>query len=176
LSLTVRTGEDDILIDPGTFTYVGDPVTRDWFRGSSAHNTIRIDQRDQAVPAGPFRWTDQPLVRITDWRSDMQEDFLAAECVYGGFTHRRSFFFHKPGRLVIEDEVSGPPGEHLIEQFWHLGSEVARARLQLDAAAKVEAISSWASAALLEKHPSPVLRAEVKGALPVRLTTTVILD
>ena len=55
LSIILRSGADEILIDPGTYTYTAEPEWRDWFRGSSAHNTIRIDRRDQAVMAGPFR-------------------------------------------------------------------------------------------------------------------------
>ncbi|MCX6632073.1 MAG: alginate lyase family protein, partial [Candidatus Solibacter sp.] len=58
LSLTVRAGSREILIDPGTFTYVADPGERNRFRGSAAHNTVRIDGLNQAVPAGPFRWNN----------------------------------------------------------------------------------------------------------------------
>ena len=49
LSIIVRSGDEEILIDPGTYTYTGEPEWRDWFRGSSAHNTIRIDGLDQAT-------------------------------------------------------------------------------------------------------------------------------
>src|SRR5208337_1618047 len=66
LSIVVRSGESEILIDPGTYTYTGEPEWRDWFRGTEAHNTIRIDGRDQAVPRGPFGWTDKPEVTILD--------------------------------------------------------------------------------------------------------------
>ncbi|MBV8817615.1 MAG: alginate lyase family protein, partial [Acidobacteriaceae bacterium] len=149
LSFTVRLADEDILIDSGTYTYVSDPVARDWFRGSAAHNTIRIDGRDQAIPAGPFRWTNQPAVRILEWRSDMQEDCLAAECCYGGFTHKRTFVFRKPGRLLVTDEITGPVGEHLIEQFWHLGSEAARARLQIDPTMECQPFTGLASTVLL---------------------------
>ena len=67
LSLVARIGDRDILIDPGTYTYIADPVERNGFRGSAAHNTVRIDGRDQAIPAGPFRWIDKPDVRIDTW-------------------------------------------------------------------------------------------------------------
>jgi uncharacterized heparinase superfamily protein len=60
LSVIVRRGNRDILIDPGTYTYVADPKWPDWFRGSAAHNTVRVDGRDQSMPAGPFRWAGNP--------------------------------------------------------------------------------------------------------------------
>jgi hypothetical protein len=39
LTIVVRLGADEILIDPGTCTYVADPTLRNCFRGSVAHNT-----------------------------------------------------------------------------------------------------------------------------------------
>ena len=156
LSVVLRKGAEDILIDPGTYTYMGQE--RDWFRGSAAHNTLRINGWDQAIPAGPFRWMDQPKVEIVSWESDPREDRLVARCSYRGLCHTRTARFCKPDRLVIDDEVEGPPGTHQVEQFWHLGSVKARSRFQLDPAGTVEPISSWASSAFGEKHPAPALR------------------
>ena len=51
---------EQILIDPGTYTYVADPLWRDRFRGTAAHNTLRIDGLDQAIPRGPFAWQSRP--------------------------------------------------------------------------------------------------------------------
>src|SRR5579864_8653154 len=42
LSMVVRSGREWLLIDPGTFTYAGDPAGRAFFRGTSAHNTVRV--------------------------------------------------------------------------------------------------------------------------------------
>ena len=96
LSLTARVGCREILIDPGTFTYVADPVERNRFRGSAAHNTVRIDGRDQAVPGGPFRWNDKPSVKVREWATGAERDYLDATCAYAGFTHRRRVVFLKP--------------------------------------------------------------------------------
>ena len=51
LSIVLYSGDQEILIDPGTYTYVGDPKWRGWFRGTGAHNTIRVDGLDQATAA-----------------------------------------------------------------------------------------------------------------------------
>ena len=174
LSFTVRVGDEDILIDPGTYTYVGDPVERDRFRGSAAHNTIRIDRRDQAVPAGPFGWKDQPRVKIHSWSSTPQEDSLDAECLYAGFTHRRRFRFQKnEAMLCVSDEVTGPPGDHEIEQFWQFGSVSARRCLEMTETP--EEIEGWASSAYGEKHRIPALRIHRRGALPMRFETKIRL-
>src|SRR3954454_3846430 len=41
LSILARSGEEEVLIDPGTYTYVAEPAWRDLFRGSGAHSTVR---------------------------------------------------------------------------------------------------------------------------------------
>ena len=173
LSIIVRSGDEEILIDPGTYTYTAEPEWRDWFRGSSAHNTIRIDRRDQAVMAGPFKWTGQPEVTILDWRSSADRDILEAQCRYAGFTHRRRVEFQKPDVFLITDTVSGPPGEHEIEQFWHLGSLAARGHLILPVDAELS--DSWRSITFGEKHPSPMLRVHRRSKLPLRLEARIEL-
>jgi hypothetical protein len=174
LSIILRSGDDEILIDPGTYTYTGDPEWRDWFRGTSAHNTIRIDGLNQATIAGPFRWTDQPEVKILLWKTNSTCDVLEAECRYSGFTHRRRVEFQKPDVFLITDDVSGPPGEHDFEQFWHLGTLAARSKLILPADA--ELTDSWRSTTFGEKHASPMLRVHRRCALPLRLETRIDLN
>ena len=126
LHIIARLGEEEILIDPGTYTYVADPRLRDRFRGSAAHNTIRVDSQDQASPAGPFRWIDVPDVRVELWSSTASRTLLKATCRYRDIVHRRTILFRTPYLLLIADEVHGPPGEHLIEQFWHFGEKAVR--------------------------------------------------
>jgi hypothetical protein len=167
---------------------VDDPKWRDWFRGSAAHNTVRIDGRDQAVPVNPFRWTDQPLVRMLSWSTDAQHDLLVAECSYAGFTHRRQIRFEKPGRLLIEDEISGPAGEHLLEQFWHAGENVSRigpgsfrigdSLLVLDGPAGLEegGEHGWRSPAFGQRVPAAVIRRESRSTLPARFQATLSID
>ena len=68
-----------MLIDPGTYTYVADRRWRDWFRGSAAHNTLRIDGLDQASPAGPFRWDGRPAGFLVGAVSDQDRTFGNAD-------------------------------------------------------------------------------------------------
>jgi hypothetical protein len=174
LSIVVRSGGADILIDPGTYTYTGEPEWRDWFRGTQAHNTICIDGRDQAVARGPFRWDTKPEVKILEWRTSSESDFLEAECGYAGFTHRRRVEFQKPDVFLITDYVTGPPGRHVVEQLWHLGSLEARAKLVLPEDA--ELTESWRSATFGEKHLGPMLRVRRRSELPLRFEARIQLN
>ena len=56
LSVEVRYGGVDVLADPGTYCYHGDPAWRSYFRSTIAHNTLELDGRDQSGDGGPFLW------------------------------------------------------------------------------------------------------------------------
>lgn len=170
LSMVVRSGQEWLLIDPGTFTYVGDAAWRAWFRGTAAHNTVQVAGRDQAVQAGPFRWADPPRVRILEWSTSVVRDILVAECTYGGFLHRRRIVFDKPGRVAVTDDIDGPPGEHLVEQFWHLGSANARLHLIVEGGVQREA---WRSSGFGSKHLGPTVAVEKRTVLPCRLESVI---
>jgi len=173
LSIIVRRSDEDILVDPGTFTYTGDARWRDWFRSTAAHSTIAIDGRNQATPAGPFGWADRPDVRIHEWRTDARCDAIDAECRYRGFIHRRLVEFAKPGLITIVDDVAGPPGEHSIEQWWHLGSLSARERFELETEAEI--VPSWRSDVFGSRRESTALCVRRAGPLPMRLTARIHL-
>jgi Heparinase II/III-like protein/Heparinase II/III N-terminus len=123
LSLTLWKNGEEVLIDPGTFTYTGDTKTREVFRGPAAHNTIKIEGLSQADPAGPFRWTFLPFVRLVRWQTDESVDLLTAESSYRGVVHRRHIRFIKSIAILIVDQIDGPPGPRTIHQFWHFATE-----------------------------------------------------
>jgi hypothetical protein len=185
LSIIVRAGEEEILIDPGAYTYVSEPRLRDWFRGSAAHNTLRIDSLDQAIPVRPFAWTGKPSVQIHNWSSTPEQDQIEASCAYRGFIHRRSVTLHKPGRVSILDEVQGPPGEHLVEQFWHPGAEthpLGSGRFRIGARAVLATEDGqlsfggehgWKSPVFGKKVEAPVIRVVRAAGLPVRLVAEI---
>lgn len=121
LSVVVRVGDTDILIDPATYTYMADPVWRNRFRGSAAHNTIRVDGQDQAGAATPFSWVGKPAVRVLSAESNSSTDRVTGEWTnVTGVKHTRSVELEAE-RLLIRDVVELPAGEHLVEQFWHPG-------------------------------------------------------
>ena len=64
LSVQVAVNGREWLSDPGTGAYIDDAGDRDRFRATRAHNTVEVDGRSQAEPAGPFAWRDLPAVRV----------------------------------------------------------------------------------------------------------------
>jgi hypothetical protein len=173
LSFTVSYRQRDLLVDSGTFTYVGDPTERDRFRGTAAHNTVRVNGQDQADPVNPFRWAHPPSVQVLRWESNPSADILEAECAYRGFRHRRFIQFLKPYAILVVDSVTGPPGEHLVEQRWHLADEQDASRFQFPFLP--EHISGWRSQCYGQREPAPVLCVAQHGALPMVLPAAIRL-
>jgi hypothetical protein len=170
LSFVCRRGPNWWLVDSGTYTYL-DPEWRDRFRGSAAHNTIRIDGKDQATPAGPFRWSNPPQARILDWSSTKERDSLTAECRYSGFVHRRRFLFLKPDVLFVLDYVGGSAEEHLVEQFWHAAHPSTFRQMAFSHAS--QPIETWHSEIFGSKHSTPGRLVTYRGSLPVTLAAAI---
>lgn len=124
LALTLSVCGEPCLVDPGTYSYWQDLAWRDYFRGTSAHNTVRVDRQDQSVSGGRFMWTRKAAVRIQRL-PDGPERFVF-EGEHDGYLrlrdplrHRRRVDFDAAqGRLTVRDELSAR-GRHLAEQFWH---------------------------------------------------------
>jgi hypothetical protein len=176
LSVLMRYLDEEILLDPGSYTYISDIAQRNWFRGSAAHNTIRIDGLDQASAVRPFSWLGKPGTRVLGFSNVSFE----AECTYSGFTHRRRVTLDD-GRVTVRDEVEGTAGEHSIEQFWHFGVPVealcatsfrAGTWTLVETSSHTEIIEGWRSPALGRKIPIQVLRVQRRTTLPVEFTTT----
>jgi hypothetical protein len=181
LSIVARLHGEDVLVDAGTYTYVSDTAARNWFRGSAAHNTVRVDGRDQAEPAGPFGWRSKPEVRVLDCVSEPGVDRIDAILRSGQFTHRRRIvFFKQRGIVFVGDEISGAEGEHEIESFWHLGHAHDRNRLVFSDAAELtfreDGEHGRRSRALGHQEPAPVLIAAMRAPLPLRTWSVIDLS
>jgi hypothetical protein len=164
LSLVVWRNNELVFADPGTFSYMGDPLERDRFRGTRVHNTVSIDGLNQAQTVGPFRWKEKPVVRLQSFAPLENGGFLDAACDYCGFHHRRRLRL-EGGQIVVLDEITGPPGEHLIEQVWNLGPAAQQVHLSFsDPAeeAKVEFSPAYGA-----KIPSTALIVRRKGVFPL---------
>ena len=124
LALTLSVAGREILIDPGTYAYHTKKEWRDYFRGTSAHNTVRVDGENQSVIGGNFMWLRKANAVCEIWESGSEVDRVAGR--HDGYTrlqdpvvHRREILlFKSEGRIVVTDSLECR-GSHLIERFWH---------------------------------------------------------
>ena len=66
LSIEVRCGGVDILADPGTYCYHGEPEWRRYFRSTVAHNTLELGGEDQLLSGGSFLWLRHAPARTVE--------------------------------------------------------------------------------------------------------------
>jgi Heparinase II/III-like protein/Heparinase II/III N-terminus len=125
LSLQLVRNGRVLLLDPGTYEYIGDGGARARYRGTGAHNTLRVDGFDQAEGNGAFGWTQTPVVMVERWVTG--QDFGLFAGSHNGYTrlsepvtHRRWVFHRKGYFWLVRDVVQGH-GNHQIDLSWHLG-------------------------------------------------------
>ena len=174
LSVTLRRAGEPVLVDPGTFTYIAHLAERNWFRGSIAHNTVRVDGEDQARGVGPFRWADKPNVSLSAVEQRGAGWLADAHCEYRGLRHRRRVWL-EPEQLIVLDEVAGLPDEHLCEQIWQLGTGAKDLHLSTSTA-ESQVKPSWFSPAYGAREEGHCLVATIKSTLPVRMAMRLSLE
>lgn len=132
LAVTLTVAGEACLVDSGTFSYGQALKWRDYFRGTSAHNTVRVDGVDQSVSGGRFMWMHKAKATVDHLpASAAQFDFLGHHDGYRRLAdpvqHQRSVRFDADQRcLIIHDVVSGKVS-HKVEQFWHFGATLTLA-------------------------------------------------
>jgi hypothetical protein len=143
LSFTLSLGGHEALVDPGTFTYRADNPWRAYFRGTSAHNTLRVDGLDQSEPGGSFLWLAKAEAYCTTWLGAADQDCF--EGWHDGYTrlpdpvlHRRRILLDKPQRRILIEDHLEMTGTHRVELFFHCSEhcriEAAEHAWQLDVA------------------------------------------
>ncbi|HXJ95593.1 MAG TPA: alginate lyase family protein [Terriglobia bacterium] len=141
LSVSVSVGGRRCLVEPGTYCYIDGAGERDLFRGTGAHNTLRVDGKDQAVPDGPFAWSSIPSVRAERWlRGNTFTLFAGSHTGYERLPdpvlHRRFVLRvsrgprdHGPdGGLWLVRDVAGGREAHELEIFWHFAPDLTISR------------------------------------------------
>ncbi|KQY12074.1 hypothetical protein ASD28_03030 [Massilia sp. Root133] len=124
LALTLSIGGEECLVDPGTYSYWQEPKWRDYFRGTSAHNTVRIDGLDQSVSGGRFMWLKKARASIERMPQSPHEfDFRGSHDGYERLAdpvrHMRSVRFDAASAtLTVRDEIAAKK-HHQVELFWH---------------------------------------------------------
>ena len=135
LSLCVQSSGRALLIDPGTYSYVGERPERNSFRGTSMHSTLTVDGQEQAEPDGPFSWKQEIPVCTEQWISGETFDLFVGS--HNGYSrlpqpvqHRRWVLALKSGVFLVRDLAEGE-GEHRLKLSWHLapGLHLVRERL-----------------------------------------------
>ncbi|MBI4205192.1 MAG: alginate lyase family protein [Betaproteobacteria bacterium] len=124
LGFWLSVGGAEFFIDPGTYAYHTQEAWRVYFRGTAAHNTVRIDGVDQSRSGGNFMWVRKARAGCTLWSSESDRD--AFEGWHDGYLrlddpvlHRRRITLDKQARRIAIEDILEMKGTHTIELFFH---------------------------------------------------------
>lgn len=130
LSVEVRYGGIEVLVDPGTYCYHGESDWRSYFRSTLAHNTVEIDGVSQSVEAGPFLWSTKALTRVDRVEIDpgSTQVWSAHHSGYArldrALQHARTVLLEPKSReLKVVDHLAGSR-PHTVRLAFHLGPDV----------------------------------------------------
>ena len=135
LSFAMSVGGHEILIDPGTFAYHTQKKWRDYFRGTSAHNTIRVDGLDQSVIGGNFLWMQHASAKCEKF--EMRDEYEEWQASHDGYLrlddpvrHHRTLRLNKTSNEIRVTDVLAGSGQHRVEIFWHFSENCNISRVQ----------------------------------------------
>jgi hypothetical protein len=186
------------LVDAGSGVYISkDPADRNTFRGTGAHNTMRVDGADQAVADEPFSWTHIPATQAENWVVGKSFTYFVGS--HNGYARLADPVMHRrhvlkiAGSVWLVRDVAIGRTEHELEIRWHfapdLGVKVAgpgRVEISRADAARGESGESalslivpeetvWQTAAEVSKTPISPAYGALQPAPVVRCHARVLL-
>jgi len=136
LAVEMRVGGVEILADPGTYLYHADPAWRRYFKSTLAHNTLTIEDGDQADYGGSFLWLSPADGVIEELDLSPSAPLLVCQARHDGYRsladpvihHRRTALDPASRKLRIEDWLEAKAA-HPVALAYHLGPAI---RVELD--------------------------------------------
>ena len=124
LSFWLSYGGHEFLIDPGTYCYNKHAAWRAYFRGTAAHNTVRVDGEDQSAAAGTFLW--RHVARCEAEYVQDKATFIEVAGYHDGYLrlsdpvlHRRRLRLDRKSRIVTITDILECHGTHEVEIGFH---------------------------------------------------------
>jgi hypothetical protein len=126
LSVEIAADGRALIVDPGRYTYDEQtPNLRHWFKGTAAHNTVTVDNRDQ-VPyrRGKPRKDALPRTRTLQRHSAPGLDVVRGEVASARYdaVHSRRVAFVADEYWIVEDRLTAER-PHRYDLRFHLAAE-----------------------------------------------------
>ncbi len=198
LGLILAIGKKDFFVDSGTYIYHGDKKWRDYFRSTSAHNTLAIDDKNQSEIKGNFIWSQKAEVKIKGCKISKETDEITAW--HDGYAlavfHERKISHNKEKKIIEMTEKIFTDDFHPVSLFFNLHPSVqvkaekdnefiltrerVKVRMQLAANLQVklwrgseQPIRGWFSSAFGVKMPSTCIEAKTVVIKPTVIKTVI---
>ena len=206
LSFILNVDGQPFFIDSGTYTYHTEPLWRDYFMGTLAHNTIRINKLNQATIGGPTLWLKHYKTKVLKTESNEEYDLVRAQ--HNGYenlgiTHTREIIFEKKNQIIkIFDNIDcQKPDTFLVEMVFHIHpsikintteknqfdlSDIKQTSMTLQTDLKLKTklvwgqtdpeITGWYSDTFMSKEPCNTIICSLEDAGNIRLETVILIN
>jgi hypothetical protein len=131
LSLELRVAGTEILADPGTYCYHGEPIWRGYFKSTLGHNSLTVDGRDQADGGGPFLWLTDVPAQLARWEA-AADGGIVWQASHAGYrrlpdpvTHHRRVVLSAVTRSIEITDWIGADKGHDVTLAFHFGPAVS---------------------------------------------------
>jgi hypothetical protein len=129
LSVVLNVGGEEVLVDPGTYSYHTEPEWRRYFRSTRAHNTVMIDGLDQSVQAGNFMWSRHATARCLHFGDHgSTQRFLGEHDGYCALkeqvAHQREILYDTGSRQFTITDILVGEGTHEACHHWHFAEHL----------------------------------------------------
>jgi hypothetical protein len=191
LSLTLFSGGQEFIVDPGTGVYNRNAEWRRFFRSTGAHNTVVPRGTEQAQPGETFRWNTRLSSQLRNHISLFGMDYIDGSVEFRGVDHRRRLIHVQPDYWIVLDELRGD-GVREFDFLYHFNpnarlavmsdessgdieckAQIDRSRLQMfmhaSETVRAETIQGSSSRVYGNWQSCPVLKTSVSGALPMSM-------
>lgn len=127
LSIVLSLGDDDVIVDPGTYVYTADFKQRNYFRSTGKHNTVVVDDEEQNVLPAKDMFIIEKNARIgglhlceTEESVQSWGDYLTLQ---GKMHHTRKLEL-LTNQLVVDDAIEKADTNHTIRLCYNLSASV----------------------------------------------------
>ena len=118
-----------IFVDSGTYTYNSDRKWRDYFKSTSAHNTVVVNEEEQMNSTNIFAWEEIPKGELLNFKFSDTRDYIsvnhsAYKKLSCPIVHQRDIEYYKlESKFIITDLFEGT-NVNSLEWFFHLNPEI----------------------------------------------------
>lgn len=115
---------ENVLCDPGTYSYNAPAPFDDGFASSRFHNTVTVDARDQMTRVSRFLWGDWAQGQVQRHSRGSGGNIAVVEGAHNGYGrlgvwHRRGVLKARPDTWIIVDDLIGST-PHRFRVHWLL--------------------------------------------------------
>lgn len=205
LSIALHIDGNPIIVDTGTYTYYTEKEWRNYFIGTLAHNTISIDQLNQAKQGGPMMWLRHYNTQVLEVKQFENKELVSA--CHDGYkfircSHQRTIHFDRTNSIFkIIDEIGVNKKHHDILLPWHLHPLVQVNRLDeqsfllkyrmgkrevkitCDPSLEIKLVSGqlnpilgWFSPSFMQKEPTRVILGKMHTGASQKVQLTTIIE